>query len=41
LKRHEFLQFYLDASRSGREDRVRENIKQHGIRPDLKKLSEI
>jgi len=41
MTREDFLRFYLDASRGGREDRVRENLKHHGIRNDLKKLSEV
>jgi hypothetical protein len=40
IERAEFLQFYVDASRS-KGDTVRENLKSHNIRNDLKKLSEI
>ena len=41
MERYEFLQFYLDACNEGRSDRVRENLKQHFIRSDLKKMSDI
>lgn len=41
MERHEFLKFYLDACTDGRIDRVRENLKQHFIRTDLKKMSDI
>jgi hypothetical protein len=40
IERAEFLAFYVDASRS-KGDTVRENLKSHNIRNDLKKLSEI
>lgn len=40
IERAEFLQFYVDACRS-KSDTVRENLRQHNIRNDLKKLSEI
>jgi len=40
IERSEFIQFYVDACRS-KDDTVRENLKQHNIRNDLKKLSEI
>jgi Ca2+-binding EF-hand superfamily protein len=40
IERSEFLNFYELASRS-KGDTVRENLRHHNIRPDLKKLSEI
>ena len=36
----EFLSFYENASRSKAET-VRENLKQHNVRNDLKRLSEV
>jgi len=41
MERFEFLKFYHDACTDGRIDRVRENLKQHFIRTDLKKMSDI
>lgn len=40
IERHEFLTFYETAARS-KPDTVRDNLRHHNIRPDLKKLSEI
>lgn len=40
IERSEFLTFYELACRS-KGDTVRENLRHHNIRPDLKKLSEI
>lgn len=40
IERQEFLQFYESAAR-GKPDTVRENLKAHNIRNDLKKLSEV
>ena len=40
IERNEFLIFFETASRN-KPDTVRENLKAHNIRPDLKKLSEI
>lgn len=40
IEREEFLQFYETSSR-GKPETVRENLKAHNIRNDLKKLSEI
>lgn len=40
IERNEFLGFYEQASRS-KGDTVRENLRAHNIRNDLKKLSEI
>ena len=40
IEREEFMLFYLQASRT-KADTVRENLRAHNIRNDLKKLSEI
>lgn len=40
IERSEFLQFYETASKT-KADTVRENLKHHNIRVDLKKLSEV
>ena len=40
IERQEFLSFYDQASRN-KPDTVRENLRAHNIRNDLKKLSEI
>ena len=40
IERQEFLVFYEAAAR-GKPDTVRENLRHHNIRGDLKKLSEI
>lgn len=40
IEREEFLTFYETAAR-GKPDTVRENLRAHNIRNDLKKLSEI
>lgn len=40
IERSEFLTFYETAARS-KPDTVRENLKHHNVRADLKKLSEI
>ena len=40
IEREEFLGFYENASRT-KVDTVRENMRAHNIRADLKKLSEI
>jgi hypothetical protein len=40
IEKSEFLQFYENASRS-KPETVRENLKAHNVRADLKKLSEI
>jgi len=40
IEREDFLTFYESAAR-GKPDTVRENLKSHNIRNDLKKLSEI
>ena len=40
IERQEFLQFYETAARN-KPDTVRENLRAHNIRNDLKKLSEI
>lgn len=40
IERSEFMQFYENAARI-KPDTVRENLKHHNIRADLKKLSEI
>jgi len=40
MQRSEFLKFYYDAS-VDRERQVRDNLKNHFIRADLKKLSEV
>ena len=40
IERHEFLNFYELASRT-KGDTVRENMRHHNIRADLKKLSEV
>lgn len=40
IERHEFLTFYETASRN-KGDTVRENMRHHNIRADLKKLSEV
>lgn len=40
IERSEFLQFYEISSRN-KPDTVRENLRAHNIRNDLKKLSEI
>ena len=40
IERHEFLNFYEIAAR-GKPDTVRDNMRHHNIRPDLKKLSEV
>ena len=40
IEREEFIQFYETASRN-KPETVRENLRSHNIRNDLKKLSEI
>lgn len=40
IERSEFITFYESAARS-KPDTVRENLRHHNIRPDLKKLSEL
>ena len=40
IERHEFLTFYAESARS-KPETVRENLRAHNIRNDLKKLSEI
>jgi EF hand len=40
IERSEFLEFYLKACKD-KEETVRDNMKHHNIRADLKKLSEI
>lgn len=40
IERPEFLEFFLKASRD-KADTVRDNLRHHNIRPDLKKLSEV
>jgi len=40
IERDEFITFYTNASRT-KPDTVRENLRAHNIREDLKKLSEI
>jgi hypothetical protein len=40
IEREDFMNFYETSSR-GKAETVRENLKAHNIRNDLKKLSEI
>ena len=40
IEREEFLTFYESAAR-GKQETVRENLRSHNIRDDLKKLSEV
>ena len=40
IERSEFMSFYETAAR-GKPETVRENLKAHNIRNDLKKLSEV
>lgn len=40
IEREEFLTFYTNASK-GKGETVRDNLRAHNIRNDLKKLSEI
>ena len=40
LERHEFLQFYTEAARD-KVDKVYDNLKNHFIRTDLVKLSDV
>jgi len=40
IERVDFIRFYEDSSKL-KPDTVRENLKAHNIRPDLKKLSEL
>lgn len=40
IEREDFMKFY-ETSCKVKPDTVRENLKAHNIRPDLKKLSEI
>lgn len=41
LQREEFYQFFLKALQLGRDQTVRDNIKAHNVRNDLKFLDEV